>query len=309
VPESELETLTRRIGKELFARVERPALLPLGPAWWDDRLMEWSMGDEAIKVQLFRFVDVLPLLRTPGDVARHLREYFGEADGRLPPWMKLGLHWLPERGGLGGALATTARRSAERLARKFIAGSNIQEALAAVARMRKRSLAFTIDLLGEATVTEKEADEAQAEYLEIIDGLSATVNAWPENALIDRDDHGPLPRVNVSVKLSALYSQFDAIDPEGSSRAVRERLRPILRAGKASVRQHRHGAIRGQGPHDSDLSTSAGRGGVPRLAGRRHRHSGVPPGLQGRPGEPAGVGGAARDAGVGAAGQGRLLGL
>src|SRR5262249_28730431 len=40
------------------------------------------------------------------------------------------------------------------------------------------------------------------------------------------------PRVNVSVKLSALYSQFDPIDPDGTSRAVRFRLRPLLRAAR-----------------------------------------------------------------------------
>ena len=70
---------------------------------------------------------------------------------------------------------------------------------------------------------------AEREYLSLLTELSQEVNAWPEIPLIDRDDTGPLPRVNVSVKLSALYSQFDAIDPEGTSRAVRARLRPLLR--------------------------------------------------------------------------------
>jgi RHH-type proline utilization regulon transcriptional repressor/proline dehydrogenase/delta 1-pyrroline-5-carboxylate dehydrogenase len=73
------------------------------------------------------------------------------------------------------------------------------------------------------------------EYLRLVKGLSTEVNSWPENPLIDRDESGPLPRVNVSVKLSALYSQFDPIDPAGSTRAVRERLLPILR----SAREHR----------------------------------------------------------------------
>src|SRR5262249_2702084 len=44
--------------------------------------------------------------------------------------------------------------------------------------------------------------------------------------------NGPLPRVNVSVKLSALYSQFDPIDPAGTARAVLSRLRPILRLAR-----------------------------------------------------------------------------
>ena len=98
--------------------------------------MEWSMGDEAIKVQLFRFVDVLPLLRTPAGITRHLREYFGETKSRLPGWLTLALRWLPSGGALGALLAATADRSAKRLARKFIAGSNLDEAIAAIAALR-----------------------------------------------------------------------------------------------------------------------------------------------------------------------------
>ncbi len=133
---------------------------------------------------------------------------------------------------LGRLLAKTAYRSAERLARKFIAGSNLDEALDAISQLRRRSLAFTIDRLGEATITEQEAEQAQADYLQLIDGLCREVNTWKANERIDRDDGGPLPRVNVSVKLSALYSQFDPIDPEGTHQAVCRRLRPILHAAR-----------------------------------------------------------------------------
>ncbi len=230
---AQVEELTRRYGREVFARVGRAGPLPFSPGWFDDRLMEWSMGEEDVKVQLFRFVDVLPRLRTPADISKHLREYFGEAGDRLPGWLSRGLRWLPERGLLGRFLGAAADFSAKRLARKFIAGSNIQEALDAVARMRKRALAFTVDVLGEATVTEAEADQARDEYLHLIEGLSRAVNTWPAVDLIDRDEDGPLPRVNVSVKLSALYSQFDPIDPEGTARAVLARLRPILRSARA----------------------------------------------------------------------------
>jgi RHH-type proline utilization regulon transcriptional repressor/proline dehydrogenase/delta 1-pyrroline-5-carboxylate dehydrogenase len=229
---AELEDLTLRYGREVFARLDRAGPVPFTAAWWDERLMEWSMGDEDVKVQLFRFVDVLPLLRSPANITRHLREYFGEARGHLPGWLRFGLRLMPGHGPLGRLFGNVAHRSAERLARKFIAGSNLEEALAAVARLRRRSLAFTVDVLGEATVTEKEADAARDEYLGLVTGLSREVNALPANDLIDRDDHGPLPRVNVSVKLSALYSQFDPIDPEGTTRAVLGRLLPILRSAR-----------------------------------------------------------------------------
>src|SRR5262249_36927636 len=100
------------------------------------------------------------------------------------------------------------------------------------AALRQRSLAFTVDLLGEATITEEEAEKSQQEYFNLVRGLAREVNRWPEVPLIDRDADGPLPRANVSVKLSSLYSQLDAIDPVGSSEAVRKRLRPILREAR-----------------------------------------------------------------------------
>jgi RHH-type proline utilization regulon transcriptional repressor/proline dehydrogenase/delta 1-pyrroline-5-carboxylate dehydrogenase len=229
----DLEALTCDYGREIFARLEHTGPPPFGPGWWDERLMEWTMGDEAVKVQLFRFIDALPLLHTAPAITRHLREYFTLAEAHLPAWMRLGLRWLPNDGFAGRLLARTARANAERLARRFIAGTTVAEALAAIARLRRRSLAFTVDLLGEATITEAEAERYQASYLELIAGLTKQVNAWPAIDLIDRDDHGPLPRVNVSVKLSSLYSQFDPIDPHGTSQAVRARLRPILRAARA----------------------------------------------------------------------------
>jgi len=228
----DLERLTRAYGSELFARLDNRGPVLLTPGWWDDRLMEWTMAQEAVKLQLFRFIDVLPLLEEPGTIGRHLREYFEEAGQVLPGWARQGLRWMP-RSGLGARLvAWAARTNARRMARRFIAGSNLDEALAAVARLRRRKLAFTVDLLGEATITEAEAVQHQEEIIELIKGLAETVNTASPIALIDGDPEGPLPRVNVSVKLTSLYSQFDAIDPEGTSRAMRERLRPILRTAR-----------------------------------------------------------------------------
>jgi RHH-type proline utilization regulon transcriptional repressor/proline dehydrogenase/delta 1-pyrroline-5-carboxylate dehydrogenase len=232
--EAELEALTQSYGREIFSRLAAARPVLLGPRWWDDRLMSWTMAEEAVKLQLFRFVDVLPMLRRPEDVNRHLREYFQEASGHLPRWLRIAVRHLPEKGLAGSILAKMATRSASRLAHRFIAGSNLSEALETVASLRLRSMAFTVDLLGEATLTEAEAERYQTEYLGLIGGLSGQVNALPEISLIDEGAGMALPRVNVSIKLSSLYSQFDPIDPEGTSLAVRKRLRPILRLARQS---------------------------------------------------------------------------
>ncbi len=230
----DLDRLTRLYGEELFARIDTTGPFPLSPAWWDDRLMDLSMRDEAIKLQLFRFIDALPHLHVPEDVSRHLKEYFAEATTHLPPLVGGLVRALPSRGVGAKLLSTMAFRNSGRLAKRFIAGSTLEETLAAVAQQRRRKLAFTIDFLGEASLTEVEAERYQAEYLHMVAGLAKAVNEWPTVAEIDRDPYGPLPRVNVSIKLSSLYSQFDPIDPEGTSRAVKDRLRPILQLARRS---------------------------------------------------------------------------
>lgn len=227
-----LEDRVRSFGREIFARLDRGGPMPFTRAWLNDQLMNFSMGHEALKVQLFRFVDTLPYLKESSDLAKHLREYLSEAERDLPWWVRAGTALLPRGGGVRSRLlAAAAKVNAGGMARKFIAGSNVPEAIEAVRRLRAEGQTFTVDLLGEATVTEAEADHVQKQYFDLLAGL-AVVNDWPEVAAIDRDDRGPIPRVNVSVKLSALFSQFDPIDPAGTSRAVLNRLRPILLAAK-----------------------------------------------------------------------------
>jgi RHH-type proline utilization regulon transcriptional repressor/proline dehydrogenase/delta 1-pyrroline-5-carboxylate dehydrogenase len=233
-PAGDLEQRTLAYGREIFARVDRQGPPAFTPAWVDQLLMDWTMSSEPLKVQLFRFVDALPRLHDPAAIASHLREYLGEAGEAVPWWLRYGVRVLPAHGLGGRLLARAAKWNAEHLARRFIAGSNVEEALVSVRRLREKSLGFTVDLLGEATITEPEADAVQKQYLDLIAGLTREVNGWPEVPLIDRDPKGPIPRVNVSVKLSALYSQFDPIDPAGTSRVVRRRLRPILSAARAT---------------------------------------------------------------------------
>jgi RHH-type proline utilization regulon transcriptional repressor/proline dehydrogenase/delta 1-pyrroline-5-carboxylate dehydrogenase len=147
---ADVEALTQAYGREIFARAEaHDGVLPFGPDWWDARLMELTMGNPALQVQLFRFIDALPLLHTPAQVNRHLAEYLGAAGPKLPAWVRRGLPWLPtDDGVLGRLLARTARRHAERFGRRFIAGTNIDEALHTIRQLRRRKLAFTVDLLG-----------------------------------------------------------------------------------------------------------------------------------------------------------------
>ena len=91
-----LESLTQRYGHDLFARLEGDRPLLFSPRWWDERMMEWSMDQESLKVQLFRFVDVLPTLKSDEQITRHLRQYFDQAASQLPRAARWGLRWMPQ---------------------------------------------------------------------------------------------------------------------------------------------------------------------------------------------------------------------
>src|SRR5437763_10865482 len=147
VKADEIERRTRAYGREIFARLNRAGPVPFTPAWFDDQLMGLSMADPAVKVQLFRFIDALPLLKTPESIARHLREYLSVVAHRLPAPARWGLRVVPERGALGRGLAWLANANARRLARKFIAGTNVREALDAIDCLRRQTNGFTIALL------------------------------------------------------------------------------------------------------------------------------------------------------------------
>lgn len=228
----DIERKTKEIGQDIFSRLQTETPSVFHFAWWDEKILDWCMRDETLKVQMFRFIDVLPMLKTGAQVARHLQEYFLDHKDIFPIAVQWGLNFASHRSAAARAVALAVRRNATRMAQRFIAGATPAEALTAIRRLRRQQLAFTLDLLGEATLSEAEAAAYQQRYLDLLASLTTAAKNWEPAPLIDSDHGGPLPRVNLSLKLTALYSQFDAIAPEHSTARVKDRLRPIFRTAK-----------------------------------------------------------------------------
>lgn len=227
------EDRTRAIGQELFSGVRQRRPLPGSRAWFDDVGMAWTMRDDRLKVQLFRFVDALPGLRGADAIANHLVEYLQPLAGRLPwptPWV---LSRIPRSPLLRRLASGAASFGVRQLAHKFIAGEDLPRIIAAATRLRRQRLAFTVDLLGEAVISNAEADHYRDAYLHLITGMADAARTWKSDPQIERDHLGTLPPVNLSLKVSALVNRFDPADPQGSMRAVRPRLEQILRAARA----------------------------------------------------------------------------
>lgn len=229
------ETKTLEIAKTLLAatKEKRSFFAQIQDQMrWDDKLLAWAMANPGLRVQLFRFIDCLPSLRSKQEIARHLQEYLGDESVELPAALKGMLNFANPDSMPGSVAATTVSTAVETLAHKYIAGENIKQVIKTVERLRKDKMTFTIDLLGEAVITEAEAQSYLDRYLELMTQLSDAAKSWPKVEAIDKADGEDIPRVQVSVKLTAFYSQFDPLDAMGSQERVSDRIRLLLRRAK-----------------------------------------------------------------------------
>ncbi len=226
------ETQTQALARDLLAttREKKNLLAQMRDQMrWDDKIMDFAMGNPGLKVQLFRFIDALPALRSKPEIARHLQEYLSAEEVELPGALKGLLNFTNPDSVPGQLAATTVAPAVETLAYRYISGETIDKSIKAIERMRKDKLAFTMDLLGEAVITEAEAQAYLQRYLDLMEQLSQAAKTWKPVEAIDRADGKPLPTVQVSVKLTAFYSQFDPLDAQGSRANVSEHIRTLLR--------------------------------------------------------------------------------
>jgi RHH-type proline utilization regulon transcriptional repressor/proline dehydrogenase/delta 1-pyrroline-5-carboxylate dehydrogenase len=224
---SPLESTVYRIGEQLarLSAGRTPTLFER--RWWSQSALNMAMQDSGFKTQLFRFIDVLPSITDDEEVVALAREYLG--DGGQPLFGgQWGLNILSATS-LGARLSGKAIRSqVEHMARTFIAGATVEEAAPPLSDLWQQGRAWSVDLLGEATISDREADRYRDRCVEALSLLGREAASWPSKPLLERDHLGPIPRVQLSIKISALSPHLDPIDPEGSYRSVAVRLRPIL---------------------------------------------------------------------------------
>jgi RHH-type proline utilization regulon transcriptional repressor/proline dehydrogenase/delta 1-pyrroline-5-carboxylate dehydrogenase len=222
--QDEVERELHRVGAELAAAFPSPARHPVRAI--DARAMELASSDRELRAALFRFVDVVPACRSLDDLARHLTSYLDELPDAPPPIsaaMRVA-HTKAGRAALGAAAAGGVRHMAHR----FIVGETPEAALGVLRGLWERGVASTVDLLGEATVTEAEADHYAARCTETLDELASAVGRWPSRPLLEQDGFGAVPRANVSVKVSALTPLLRPDAPERGRRDAARRLRPLV---------------------------------------------------------------------------------
>jgi RHH-type proline utilization regulon transcriptional repressor/proline dehydrogenase/delta 1-pyrroline-5-carboxylate dehydrogenase len=217
-----LQSDVEQRGTRIFELVDKHPERLFSKAGFYQRLMSLSMHDERFKTQLFRFVAVLPSLRRSGEIIQHLEEYFSGSNNGFSPLVNVGVRvarlvpWIS---------APVLRWNVSEMARQFIAGRNAHDVIAPLRKRRAQKIGFTVDVLGEAVVSEAEADEYTARYTDLVEKLARETRDWADplgkNAEL-------FPVVNLSVKISALYSQLNPAAPEDAIAHLSTKLRPLL---------------------------------------------------------------------------------
>jgi proline dehydrogenase len=223
----DLEPAVKAIGADLVAALPGARHTPRAAV--ERRIMDAMVGDPALRAAVFRFVDVRPACADPDDLVRHLAELLAEADES--PLARRGVALA------GGTLtrrplAHAAAAGVKQMAQRFIVGSDVRDALPAVEKLWRSGAATTIDLLGEATVTEAEADSYAARCEATLHALHEAARRWPDRPLLEADGAGAIPRINLSVKVSALTPLLRPLAPERGIAGAEPRLRRLLQVAR-----------------------------------------------------------------------------
>jgi RHH-type proline utilization regulon transcriptional repressor/proline dehydrogenase/delta 1-pyrroline-5-carboxylate dehydrogenase len=213
-----LESEIQDIGKTLltYARKEDSDLVKIHQ--WEYALMDWCMANPELKIRIFRFLDVFPQLTSSRAVLQHMREYFPHKEDRIPAIIRQGL--LLARPALltRGVVHHLTRTMFVKIAKLFVAASDEHGALQVLEVLDHQGMSASLDLLGERTMSEADAQQYFLRY----QGLINALGSW----------QGRGTKPNISIKLSALEPQFDPADGAGTSERVRRRLRDLIRLAR-----------------------------------------------------------------------------
>ena len=233
----ELESLIQQRGRALFSAIsqEKPSLF--NPSTWTGKVMNWCLTNDDFKTRLFRFVDVYPALGDSRQIGDHLRQYFNDCTD-LPPVLAEAMRMAGHLGRVGGAaLGKAISFNIHEMARQFIIGETVPEVIDRLSALHRDGYAAVVDVLGEATLSDAEAEAYAVAYLDLVEQLERVQTLLSAQA---GGEHpglgwGNAPRINLAVKPTALFPLANPMDFEGSVEGILQRMRRIcsrvIRAG------------------------------------------------------------------------------
>ena len=221
-----VEARTQELGRALLdaAGEYRPGVAERIEDW----LLTHAVADEAFRGRLLRYMDVLASLDydTSGSEAKRLaREYFGDDFPDLPRPLRWLLRVARDERLPASVVGETAERAAGQFARRFITPPGAETINRTLGYLGRHGRYPAFDLLGEAVLSDGEAEAYANRYLALIGQLGADPAAGAETI-------GGAAMLQVSVKLSSLTAHFTPVDPDGTIRRVRPAFEAICEAAE-----------------------------------------------------------------------------
>lgn len=217
------EQRIQEIGKSLL-EYSSSSFSGLNITNWSQALIDKMMTNESFRVASLRFTDVAPTLRNDEEFMSHLTSYFAEV-GNLKGFIG---STIPGSGFLARVVAPLVRRNIKSMAHTFIAGETLDESLHTFKKLHNNNLACSIDLLGEAVISKKEADNFTESYKKAIVEIANATKHWNTPQYPETDRIGKIARANVSIKLSALYEHVNTTAHNHTVEELCKRYRALL---------------------------------------------------------------------------------
>ncbi|TGL33508.1 proline dehydrogenase family protein [Leptospira perdikensis] len=167
-----------------------------------------------LKLQIFKFIDVLPSLE-PKKIYRYFKIYLFDEDTEIPVFLKSSIHFLIHILFLDLIVSFLILKIVKIFAKLFILTDSPRNLKTTNVTTRPR----TYDILGELALSPKEAKEYLKQYSELIKIL-------PE---VHPEINSKL-RTNISIKCSGIETRLYPEAEEKSIQYLKEALRPILRS-------------------------------------------------------------------------------
>ena len=210
MPYRDLEPAIARLGHELQAHIRQRRS---SRERAEQRLLDLVVADPAARARLFQLVDAFPALRGPEDVSDHLAGYLD--DDSVPAALRVAVRASRRVPGGDRVSAGVARRGIMHMAGRFIAGKDAADARSTFERLWADGLGVIVDLLGEKTITQADADRYAARVADLI----ATLHRMPGDG-----------RRSIAIKPTALAPRLRPLTSEIGLAEARDRLVPILQA-------------------------------------------------------------------------------
>ncbi len=229
---TDFESRVKNRGLDIFKEVEKEKPSLFKKDFWTGKMMDWSMKDEAFKVQMFRFVDVFPYLNSPEAVAEHIQQYFCRPEHDFPKTLQFGLKKISPNSMAAKMAAKGLSKNINSMGKQFIVGNTLQEAAPVMKKIRDKGVPWVMKILKEEVKSVQEEETFVREQIKFFEEFEQIARQWPALGRADGDlDWGDTPKCVMSVMVSSLYAQYmdKACAFEHSLERAKERMRPILR--------------------------------------------------------------------------------